>query len=70
MPPIATAVAAMQRRPLSADCVAKLFAVLRERNNRICPNNALNQYSSFAPSLNPFGKPPENHHTIAARVTS
>src|SRR5207253_5825244 len=30
--------------PLSADCVAKLFVALRERNNRIRVNASLNQY--------------------------
>src|SRR5207253_6001279 len=30
--------------PLSADCVAKLFVALRERNNRIRLNASLNQY--------------------------
>src|SRR5207244_9691219 len=29
--------------PLRADCVAKLLAALRERNNRISPNCVLNQ---------------------------
>ena len=31
------------RQP-SADCVAKLFAALRERNYRIRPNSTLNRY--------------------------
>src|SRR5207244_121781 len=30
--------------PLLADCVAKLFVALRERNNRIRVNASLNQY--------------------------
>src|SRR5437016_11427520 len=42
------ALAAAEQRILSdvrfyPDCVAKLFAALRERNNRISPNSALNQ---------------------------
>ena len=34
--------------PLCADCVAKLFAALRSRNNRIRLNGALNQCCAFA----------------------
>jgi hypothetical protein len=35
-------------RPLLADCVAKLFVALRERNNRIRVNASLNQYCGSA----------------------
>jgi hypothetical protein len=41
----------MATDPLRADCVAKLYAALRTRNNRIQSSGALNQGCALVPVL-------------------